>query len=71
MLNDFRQYQFALARHLRDPLSVPAPEGVDAKAAAVCTQEMVKHLRDVLEPAFPITQALLGEDIWNMLCVCS
>jgi uncharacterized protein len=65
MLNDFRQYQFALARHLRDPLSVPAPEGVDEKAAAACTQEMVKHLRDVLEPAFPITQALLGEDIWE------
>lgn len=65
MLNDFRQYQFALARHLRDPLSVPAPVGVDAKAPATCTQEMVKHLRDVLEPAFPITQALLGEDIWE------
>lgn len=65
MLNDFRQYQFALARHLRDPLSVPAPEGVDAKAAAACTQEMVQHLCDVLAPAFPITQALLGEDIWE------
>lgn len=65
MLNDFRQYQFALARHLRDPLSVPAPEGVDTVAAAACTQEMVQHLCDVLAPAFPITQALLGEDIWE------
>lgn len=65
MLNDFRQYQFALARHLRDPLSVPAPEGVDKNAVTACTQEMVQHLCHVLAPAFPITQALLGEDIWE------
>ncbi len=65
MLSDFRQYQFALARYLRDPLDVPVPEGVDPSSAAACTQEMVKHLRDVLEPAFPVTQALLDEDIWE------
>jgi hypothetical protein len=65
MLNDFRQFQFALARHLRDPLSVPVPAGVNAADAAALTQEMVKHLRDLLDAAFPVTHALLGDEIWE------
>ena len=65
MLTDFRQFQFALARHLRDPLSVPAPMGVTPADAKVCTADMVQHLRQVLEPAFPLTHALLGDDIWE------
>lgn len=65
MLNDFRQFQFALARHLRDPLSVPLPEGVSAQEAALLTQEMSTHLRDVLDSAFPVTHALLGDEIWD------
>ena len=65
MLNDFRQFQFALARHLRDPLSAVAPEGVSAADVTVCTQEMVRNLCEVLEPAFPVTHALLGDEIWE------
>jgi hypothetical protein len=65
MLNDFRQYQFALARHLRDPLSMPLPKGVSQVDANACTHEMVKNLREVLEPAFPVTHALLGDEIWE------
>ena len=65
MLNDFRQFQFALARHLRDPLGAPAPVTVQAAQASACTQDMVAHLCDVLAPAFPVTQALLGDDLWE------
>jgi uncharacterized protein len=65
MLNDFRQFQFALARHLRDPLSAAVPEGVSAADVTVCTQEMVRNLCEVLEPAFPVTHALLGDEIWE------
>ena len=65
MLNDFRQFQFALARHLRDPLGAPAPVGVQAAQASACTQDMVAHLCDVLAPAFPVTHALLGDDLWE------
>ena len=65
MLNDFRQFQFALARHLRDPLTVPTPAGVDPQEATVCTQDMVRHVCNVLAPAFPLTQVLLGDDIWE------
>jgi hypothetical protein len=65
MLKNFRQFQFALARHLRDPLSSPAPEGVDPTAANACNQEMVQHLCEVLEPVFPMTHALLGDELWQ------
>lgn len=65
MLNDFRYFQFALARHLRDPLTAPLPMGVDTQDATACTQEMVRQVCHVLEPAFPLTQALLGDDIWE------
>ena len=63
--NDFRQYQFALARHLRDPLGVPAPEGVSASAVIACTQEMAHNLNELLMPAFASTRAVLGEDLWQ------
>jgi uncharacterized protein len=66
MLNDFRQAQFALARHLRDPLSAPLPEGVNEADANACSQEMVDHLCDILAPAFPVTHALLGDDMWSL-----
>ena len=65
MLNDFRQFQFTLARHLRDPLGVPAPEGVTLADATACAQEIAQHLCDVLDIAFPVTHALLGEDLWQ------
>ena len=66
MLNhDFRQYQFALARHLRDPLGTPAPEGVSASAVLSCTQEMAHNLNELLMPAFANTRAVLGEDLWQ------
>ena len=65
MLNDFRQFQFALARHLRDPLAVPTPAGVLPQEATACTRDMVRHVGSVLAPAFPVTQALLGGDIWE------
>jgi hypothetical protein len=63
--NDFRQYQFALARHLRDPLGTPAPEGVSASAVLSCTQEMAHNLNELLMPAFANTRAVLGEDLWQ------
>ena len=65
MLNDFRQFQFALARHLRDPLSVPAPEGIDHADLLVCGQDMVAHVSALLDCAFPVTQALLGDALWQ------
>jgi hypothetical protein len=65
MLNDFRQFQFALARHLRDPLSVPAPEGTDHADLLVCGQDMVAHVSALLDCAFPVTQALLGDALWQ------
>lgn len=66
MLNDFRQFQFALARHLRDPLSVALPAGVNATDVSACSKEMVDHLCDVLAPAFPVTHALLGDEMWGL-----
>ena len=65
MLNDFRQFQFALSRHLRDPLSVPAPEGIDHADLLVCGQDMVAHVSALLDCAFPVTQALLGDALWQ------
>ena len=66
MLNEFRQTQFALASHLRDPLSVPLPEGINAADTSACSQDMVDHLCAILAPAFPVMHALLGDDIWGL-----
>lgn len=63
--NDFRQYQFALARHLRDPLGVPAPEGVNARDVLACSHEMAHNLNELLMPAFATTRSVLGEELWQ------
>jgi hypothetical protein len=64
MLNDFRQAQFAFARHLRDPVNTPLPKGVSAADASACAQAMVDHVLEVLAPAFPVTRAALGDEMW-------
>jgi hypothetical protein len=66
MLNDLRQAQFALARHLRDPLNAPLPEGVNPAEANACLQAMADHVCDILVPAFPVTRAALGDDLWRL-----
>lgn len=65
MLNDFREFQFALARHLRDPHTMPLPEGVTAKQSAAHERAMFKSLCDIVNPAYPITRGLLGDWAWR------
>jgi hypothetical protein len=64
MLNNFRQTQFALARHLRDPLNAPLPAGVNAADASACSQVMVDYVSSILAPVFPVTRAALGDALW-------
>jgi hypothetical protein len=65
MLNDSRDFQFALARHLRDPHTMPLPAGVSAEQAATYERAMFKNLSDILNPAFPVTRGLLGDWAWR------
>lgn len=65
MLNDFREFQFTLARHLRDPHTAPLPRGVSTEQAAAYERTMFKNLCDVLNPAFPLTRGLLGDWAWR------
>lgn len=65
MLNDCRQTQFALARHLRDPLSAPLPKGFNSADARACSQAMVDYVFYILDPAFPVTRAALGDEMWG------
>ena len=65
MLNDFRQFQFALARHLRDPLVAARPEGVSSVDAQASLQHMFETLSALLSPTFPVSRALLGETLWR------
>jgi len=68
MLNNFRDprdFQFALARHLRDPHTMPLPAGVSAEQAATYERAMFKNLSDILNPAYPVTRGLLGDWAWR------
>lgn len=66
MLNALRQSQFALARHLRDPLGASLPKGVNAADASACAQAMADHVCAILTPAFPVTRAALGDEMWGL-----
>ncbi len=65
MLNDFREFQFALARHLRDPHKMPLPVGVSAEQAATYERAMFKNVCDIVNPAYPVTRGLLGDWAWR------
>ncbi len=65
MLNDFQHTQFALARHLREPLHMPVLEGVHAVDVRACKQDMAAQLSAVLAPVFPVTKACLDDARWQ------
>ncbi len=63
----FQDFQFAPARHLRQPRRVALPVGVSVRRAAVYHELVRNNLESFLLGCFPVSHALLGARRWTRL----
>ena len=64
---DFKDFQHAFARHIRDPHHTARPAGVPARRMAVYNELLFNNITGFLDPCFPVCRKLLGESRWRGL----
>lgn len=64
----FQQFQYALARHLRDPRHTRRPAGVPARRMAVYDTLLFNNMCGFVDSCFPVCRQCLGEVRWRRLC---
>lgn len=62
-----REQQFAFARHLREPLAVAAPTGIEERRLGVYRELLHNNIRNLLSGNFPVIRTSLGDDAWSAL----
>lgn len=62
-----REQQFALARHLRDPASAPAPDGIEDRRLSIYRDLLYNNLQSLLAGNFPVIRRTLAGDDWHAL----
>ncbi|MDA0679241.1 MAG: putative DNA-binding domain-containing protein [Proteobacteria bacterium] len=65
--HDFREKQYAFARHIRDPQNHPAPTGIEDRRMAIYRELFFNNLRSLLSQTFPVLTKLHTKDKWNTL----
>ncbi len=61
------ELQRRFAGHLRDPDSVPAPEGVEDRRMAIYRRLFFGNLRNLMAKNFPVLRRLIDDDGWDRL----
>lgn len=64
---EFQQFQYALARHIRDPKANPRPAGVPARRMRVYNELLYNNIEGFLLACFPVLRKLLGKRKWAEL----
>jgi hypothetical protein len=67
MADLLRQQQFALSRHLRDPVAYPPPPGIEDRRLAIYRDLFFNNIAGLLAGNFPVIHATLGESTWLQL----
>lgn len=66
-LPEFQRFQFAFARHVRDPRGAPRPDGVPARRMGIYNELLFNNIENSLNACFPVARALLGARRWPRL----
>jgi hypothetical protein len=66
-LPEFQRFQYAFARHVRDPRRAPRPAGVPARRMGIYNELLYNNIENSLNACFPVTRALLGKRRWPRL----
>jgi hypothetical protein len=67
MHDTLRKQQFALARHLRDPVRHAPPPGIEARRMRVYRELFFNAIEGLLASGFPVIRATLGDVRWKQL----
>ena len=62
---DFRDIQYAFAKHIRDPQNNPAPTDAEDRRMAVYRELFFNNLRNLISQTFPVLKKLHSPDQWN------
>ncbi|WP_396617055.1 DUF2063 domain-containing protein [Lysobacter soli] len=62
-----RAQQLALTRHLRDPQSAAAPDGVEDRRIAIYRDLVFNNVESLLAGNFPVLKQVLGDADWRAL----
>ncbi len=63
----FQQLQYTFAAHLRDPLQVPAPAGLEDRRVAIYRELFYNNIESLLAGNFPVIRTLTDDTRWNAL----
>lgn len=66
-LPEFQRFQFAFARHIRDPRGAARPAGVPARRMGLYNELLYNNIEGSLNTCFPVARALLGTRRWPRL----
>lgn len=67
MIPAFQEFQYAFARHIRDPRQAARPAGVPARRMGIYRELLYNNLEGFLLACFPVTRQMLGERRWPKL----
>lgn len=67
VLPEFKQYQLAFTRHIRNPQMHPGPPGVEPRRMAIYNRLLYNNVESFLLKCFPVCRKVLGEQQWNGL----
>ena len=64
---ELREQQFALARHVRDPVRNAPPPGIEARRIAIYRDLFYNSIESLLAGNFPVIRKTLGDTRWHAL----
>ena len=62
---DFREKQYAFARHIRDPENNPAPADAEDRRMAIYRELFFNNLHSLISQTFPVLKKLHKKDKWR------
>lgn len=64
-VKDFKEVQYAFARHMRDPENNPAPEGIEARRINVYRDLVYNNIEGFIGDSFPVLRKITPDDRWH------
>ena len=62
---EFQRRQYEFAAHIRDPQSVPAPDGIEDRRMAIYRNLFFNNLKNLLATFYPVLRKLHDDDHWK------
>lgn len=66
-LKPFQELQYGFTRHIRDPRSAPAPEGVEDRRMEIYRDLLYQNVQSFLAGSFPVLRKISADEGWHDL----